>query len=63
MTKLFRPNIKTPVPPVAKAVTRDDARESAEREDEIRRRRGGAADILTGTSGAEAGSGSKTQLG
>lgn len=61
--KLFKkPKIPSPGP-APKPVTRDDARESAERDDELRRRRGGAADILTGTGGAEAGSGGKTTLG
>lgn len=61
--KLFKkPHIPSPGPS-PKPVTRDDARESAERDDELRRRRGGAADILTGAGGAEAGSTGKTQLG
>jgi len=36
-------------------VTRDDARDATERQDELMRRRGAAADMLTGTGGAEAG--------
>jgi hypothetical protein len=60
--KLFRPKIKSPGPPV-KPVSRDDAREAADRDDELRRRRGGAADILMGAAGAEAGTTGKTQLG
>ena len=35
-------------------VTRDEAREEADRERELRMRRGAAADMLTGTRGAEA---------
>jgi hypothetical protein len=35
-------------------VTRDDAREQADANDELRRRRGAAADMVTGTQGAEA---------
>ena len=35
-------------------VTRDDAREAADRDRELRMRRGAAADMLTGTQGAEA---------
>lgn len=58
----LKPKIPKPGP-AARAVTRDDAREAAERDDELRRRRGGAADILTGNSGAEAGSTGKVQLG
>lgn len=50
-------------PQVAKPVTRDDARDAAGLEDELRRRRGGAADMLTGTGGAEAGATAKTVLG
>lgn len=56
---------KLPKPPVPlKPATRDRARETANLDDELRRRRGGAADMLTGTGGAEAsGSVGKTQLG
>ncbi len=45
--------------------TRDDARAQISAEDALRKRRGGAADILTGTSGAEAppGSTGKQTLG
>lgn len=50
-------------PMVPKAATRDDARDAAMLEDDLRKRRGGAADILTGGMGAEAGAGGKTQLG
>jgi hypothetical protein len=44
---------KKPVQPLPQA-TRDDAQALADQEDELRRRKGGAADILTGTMGAEA---------
>lgn len=44
-------------------VTRDSITEQAALEDALRKRRGGAADILTGPSGAEAGSTSSTTLG
>lgn len=53
--------MKSPGAPT-KAVTRDDIPDSA-LEDELRKRRGGAADILTGPSGAEAGATGKTILG
>lgn len=59
--------VKSPgrVPDPIRPVTRDDARDKAALEDELRRRRGGAADMLTGSGGAEAGAGStgKTTLG
>lgn len=58
--------LKTPgkAPTPIAAVTRDDARDQATQADELRRRRGGAADILTGPSGAEpAGATGKTTLG
>jgi hypothetical protein len=35
-------------------VTRDDARDQVAVDDELLRRRGGAADMITGTQGAEA---------
>ena len=35
-------------------VTRDEAREEADRDRELRMRRGAASDMLTGTQGAEA---------
>lgn len=62
--KLFRPKIKgtSAIAPSA-PVTRDTITEQAALEDELRRRRGGAADILTGASGAEAGPTAKTVLG
>ena len=49
--------------PTQRSVTRDDARDQSAIEEELRRRRGGAADMLTGSGGAEAGSGGKTTLG
>lgn len=47
------------------SVTRDEARDKAILADELRRRKGGAADLLTGSGGAEAAAGStgKTSLG
>jgi hypothetical protein len=41
-------------PAVQQPVTRDDARDAALRNDELLKRRGGAADIVTGRYGAEA---------
>ncbi|OYX62728.1 MAG: hypothetical protein B7Y88_13830 [Sphingomonadales bacterium 32-64-17] len=38
----------------ARPTTRDTAREEVERNDELRRRKGAAADMVTGTGGAEA---------
>lgn len=38
-------------------VTRDDMRDAADSQDALLRRRGAAADMLTGTSGAEASAG------
>lgn len=54
---------RTPAP--LQPVTRDDARDAALRNDELLRRRGGAADIVTGAYGAEAAPGAtgKTTLG
>lgn len=48
--------IQTPGKPPAAlpGAQRDDARAEIDREDELRRRRGGAADLVTGASGAEA---------
>jgi hypothetical protein len=55
---------KMPKPPGAqKPITRDDARDVANAQDALLARRGGAADRTMGTGGAEAGTGSKTQLG
>lgn len=54
---------KTVAQPLPTA-TRDDASALAMQEDEIRRRKGSAADILTGSTGAEAAlSGGKLVLG
>ena len=52
-------------PPAIQPVTRDDAMTAAERQDALLRRRGGAADIMTGALGAEPAPGSvgKTTLG
>jgi hypothetical protein len=55
--KLPKPPAPTPV------VTRDTARDAANAQDALFGRRGGQADQVTGTGGAEAGSTSKTQLG
>jgi hypothetical protein len=54
---------KPSAPPIQQPVTRDDARDQAARQDELLRRRGGAADIVTGSYGAEAPPGAKTTLG
>jgi hypothetical protein len=43
--------------------TRDDAQDAADKQRELARRRGGAADMVTGAYGAEAGAGGKTTLG
>lgn len=60
MKKLF-PKMKKPgVQPAP--VTRDSAIDTT-RDDELRKRRGGAADMLTGAGGAEAGQTGKTILG
>lgn len=53
------PKIPGPVP----VPTRDDARTEADQRTELARRRGGAADVVTGAYGAEAGPGGKTTLG
>jgi hypothetical protein len=42
-------------PPAAPSVTRDNARDAALQQDVLFGRRGGAADQITGTKGAEAG--------
>lgn len=58
--------ISTPgkVPEALPTVTRDDAAAQIASDDELRKRRGGAADILNGASGAEAAlSGGKLTLG
>ena len=57
---------KTPkLPAPQKTPTRDEARDAIAAEDALRRRRGGAADIMTGSGGAEAGpaAGGKDTLG
>lgn len=55
---------KMPKPPAPTApITRDTARDAANAQDALYGRRGGAADQITGTGGAEAGSTQKTQLG
>jgi hypothetical protein len=63
---LLKSLFKSPKPPpAAQPVTRNDAMTAAERQDALLRRRGGAADIVTGAYGAEPGPGSvgKTVLG
>jgi hypothetical protein len=45
---------KPQTPPNPKPVTQDTARDAALRNDELLRRRGGAADVVTGAYGAEA---------
>jgi hypothetical protein len=56
--------LKAPrVPQAAPPPTRDDAADLAARQDELRRRRGSAADIVTGPAGAEAAKGAATLLG
>jgi hypothetical protein len=56
------PNIPKPPAPI-KPVTRDDARDAAARQDLLLQRRGSLSDVVTGAGGAEAGAGSKIQLG
>jgi hypothetical protein len=66
--KMLGMKMKNPVGPTA-AVTRDDAEAAAARDDKLAKRRGGAADILTGggptggVAGVEAGATGKTVLG
>lgn len=45
---------KKPAPQPLSQVNRDDAAEEIDANDEIRRRKGAAADMITGTRGAEA---------
>jgi hypothetical protein len=52
---------KKPILPAGPA-TPDDARMLADQQDELRRRKGAAADMLTGTQGAEATGGSVGRL-
>lgn len=56
---------KPEAPPAPRQATRADARDQALRNDELLRRRGGAADMVTGSYGAEAPAGAtgKTLLG
>lgn len=69
--KIFRPILKAVglvsspgKPPAAlPSLQRDDAVAAAEANDERLRRKGGAADILTGSGGAEAPTTGKTSLG
>lgn len=49
-------------PPLLPPPTIDDARQKTRDEDALRRRQGAAADILTGTGGAEAGPASVGRL-
>lgn len=52
-TSLFTP--KAPkIPGAQPTATRDDAADAVARDDELRRRRGSAANLLLGPSGAEA---------
>lgn len=62
VAKLFDGPKKKALPTPLPTPTRDDARAETERRDELRRRRGGAADMVAGF-GAEAGAGGKTTLG
>lgn len=60
LAKPKAPTMAQPLP----AATRDDAAAAANLNDELLRRKGGAADIITGVRGAEpASSGLKTVLG
>jgi hypothetical protein len=54
---------KLKVPPPTPAITRDDVSSASAINDELMKRRGGAADILNGVGGAEAGATGKTVLG
>lgn len=51
------------VPQPSPIPTRDDAMDAANKATDLARRRGGAADMVTGAYGAEAGPGAKTTLG
>lgn len=46
---------KLPVQPASLLTSRDEAIDQIEAEDELRRRRGAAADLISGTRGVEAG--------
>ena len=52
------PDPANPLP----VANRDDARADAQRNDELRRRKGAAADLITGSGGAEASAGSLGKL-
>lgn len=51
------------VPNALPTMNRDDAAAQINANDELLRRKGGAADILNGSGGAEASAGGKTTLG
>lgn len=54
LSKLLKPKKSATSPAALPPVTRDSVREDADRRDALRRRRGGAADMVTGNYGAEA---------
>lgn len=57
-------NKQPKIPGAQPTVTRDDAIAAMAQQDELAKRRGGAADIITGSGGAEAsGTGGKSTLG
>jgi hypothetical protein len=58
-----KPKQQETIPAPLPTATRDDAQSEAEKRLELARRRGGAADIVTGAYGAEAPAGGKTVLG
>lgn len=60
---LLKSLFKSPKSPVQQAVQKDDARDAALRNDELLKRRGGAADMVTGAYGVAAPAGGKTTLG
>lgn len=63
VTSLLGALFKAPKPPAPiPQATRDAAEQMVRDEDAIRRRQGAAADILTGTTGAEAGRSSVGKL-
>lgn len=60
---LFKPKTQQTAT-ASPTLSRDDTLRSLQKDDELRRRRGGAADILTGADGAEpAPAGAKALLG
>lgn len=64
LVKVIGALTKTPKPgEPARPVDRDDAQREADKRRELAGRRGGAADILTGGLGSEAGSGASATLG